>query len=62
MTGAGGQENITHRECLIAFDEVLNEVKAELKCQGREDEFVGAKVKLFDELESKHSMIRIPFQ
>ncbi|CCM04405.1 uncharacterized protein FIBRA_06582 [Fibroporia radiculosa] len=44
MTGADGQENVTHRECLVAFDEVLNEVKAELKRQGREDEFVGAKI------------------
>lgn len=44
MFGADGQENVPHREWLIIFEKVLNEVKAEMKQQGREGEFLGAKV------------------
>ncbi|CCM05080.1 uncharacterized protein FIBRA_07287 [Fibroporia radiculosa] len=44
MTGPDGEENVPHREWLIAFDAVVNEVKVELRRQGREDEFVGAKI------------------
>jgi adenosine deaminase CECR1 len=33
-----------HREWLVLFDEVIGEVKASMKEQGREDEFIGAKV------------------
>lgn len=44
MVGADGVENIPHREWLVVFDRVVNGVKAELEKQGRQDEFVGAKV------------------
>lgn len=44
--GEDGQENIPHRDWLLAFDKVVQEVKEEMKSQGREDEFVGAKVHL----------------
>lgn len=44
MTGPDGEENIPHREWLIMYDRVMNEVKEELKRQGREHEFVGSKV------------------
>ena len=44
MIGADGEENVPHREWLIAYDRVVNEVKAELAKQGRADEFVGSKV------------------
>ena len=44
MIGADGEENVPHREWLIAFDRVISEVKVELAKQGRADEFVGAKV------------------
>jgi adenosine deaminase CECR1 len=43
MIGADGQENIPHREWLLIFDLVLNEVKAEMSSRGREDEFFGAR-------------------
>ena len=42
---ADGQENVPHREYLRVFDQVVNEVKAELKSQGREDDFIGARVR-----------------
>lgn len=44
MYGPDGQENVPHREWLVAFDKVVNDVKDDLKKQGREDEFVGARV------------------
>jgi adenosine deaminase CECR1 len=44
MYGPDGQENVPHREWLIAFDKVVNDIKDDLKKQGREDEFVGARV------------------
>lgn len=44
MVGADGQENVPHRDWLLMFDRVQNEVKADMKRQGREDEFVGARV------------------
>lgn len=47
MVGEDGQENVPHREWLLIFDRVLNEVKAEMTRQGREDEFIGARVGVF---------------
>lgn len=47
MVGADGQENIPHRDWLFMFDRVLNEVKADMKQQGREDEFIGARASHF---------------
>ena len=44
MYGADGQENIPHREWLLMFDRVINEVKQEMTSQGRGDDFIGAKV------------------
>jgi hypothetical protein len=44
MWAADGQESIPHREWLIMFDRVVNEVKAEMEPKGRGGEFVGAKV------------------
>jgi hypothetical protein len=44
MVGEDGEDNIPHREWLVVFDRVLNEVKANMKRQGREDEFIGARV------------------
>lgn len=44
MFGQNGEENIPHREWLIVFDEVLHEVKDQLRKQGRGDEFFGSKV------------------
>jgi adenosine deaminase CECR1 len=40
---ADGQENLSHRELLLMFDQVVKEVKDEMKQQGREDEFIGAR-------------------
>ena len=45
MIGADGEENISHREWLITFDRVVNEVKVELARLGRADEFIGSKVR-----------------
>ncbi|KXN92283.1 Adenosine deaminase CECR1-A [Leucoagaricus sp. SymC.cos] len=44
MFGADGRANVSHREFLSVFNEVLNEVKAELKGQGQENKFIGARV------------------
>ncbi|KAG8769995.1 hypothetical protein FRC12_004588 [Ceratobasidium sp. 428] len=39
-----GTEDLAHREWLILFTQAIDEVKASMKEQGREDEFVGAKI------------------
>ena len=44
MVGADGERNVPHRVWLQIFDRVLNEVKASMHAQGRDDEFVGSKV------------------
>lgn len=44
MVSEDGEDNIPHREWLVVFDRVLNEVKEDMKQQGREDEFIGARV------------------
>lgn len=44
MVGADGQENIPHRDWIRVFKEVMEEVKEEMRQQGREDEFIGGKV------------------
>lgn len=44
MYDENGQANVPHREWLLDFDRVLKELKEEMKDQGREDEFIGAKV------------------
>ncbi|KAF8891209.1 hypothetical protein BD779DRAFT_1670856 [Infundibulicybe gibba] len=49
MIGADGQENIPHREWLIMFDRVLEEVKESMKQQGH-SEFIGARAEAADRL------------
>ncbi|KIL67962.1 hypothetical protein M378DRAFT_122268 [Amanita muscaria Koide BX008] len=44
MVGEDGHQHVPHREWLIIFERVLDEVKAEMKRQGREDDFIGAKI------------------
>ncbi|KAM5538028.1 hypothetical protein V8D89_008225 [Ganoderma adspersum] len=44
LIGADGVENVPHREWLIAYDRVVNDVKVDLAKQGRADEFVGSKI------------------
>ena len=47
MYGADCQENVPHREWLIMFERVINEVKAEMVQLGRPNDFIGAKVFFF---------------
>ncbi|KAG6862094.1 hypothetical protein C0995_007224 [Termitomyces sp. Mi166 len=44
MVGEDGEENIPHREWLLMFDRVLTEVKDDMQRQGREGEFIGARI------------------
>jgi len=44
MFGEDGRENVPHREWLRMFEKIMNEVKDDMKTQGREDEFVGARI------------------
>ena len=44
MLDGEGEETVTHREWLAVFDRIVNEVKAEMVSQDRQDEFVGCKV------------------
>ncbi|KAF8211970.1 Metallo-dependent hydrolase [Mycena galopus ATCC 62051] len=44
MFGEDGQENVPHRVWLQIFDNTLKRFKADLKQQGREDEFIGARI------------------
>ncbi|KAF7359717.1 Adenosine deaminase CECR1-A [Mycena venus] len=44
MVGGDGQENVPHSAWLKSFDDTLNRFKADLKQQGREDEFIGARI------------------
>ncbi|KAI0647558.1 Metallo-dependent hydrolase [Trametes meyenii] len=44
LYGEDGEENVPHRVWFQIYERVLNEVKAELKQQGREDEFIGSKI------------------
>ena len=44
MFGADGRENVPHRNWLILFYEVVEEVKEEMRQQGRPDDFIGGKV------------------
>ena len=45
-----GEETIPHREWLQEYDRIMNEVKAELKAQNREDEFICSKVCAYSEV------------
>ncbi|EJF66293.1 Metallo-dependent hydrolase [Dichomitus squalens] len=44
MIDAGGEENVPHREWLIAYNRVIQDVKDKLAKLGRADEFVGSKI------------------
>lgn len=44
MVGVDGQDNLTNHDILVIFGQVLNEVKADMKAQERENEFIGARV------------------
>ncbi|KAI0945708.1 hypothetical protein AcW1_001866 [Taiwanofungus camphoratus] len=44
MTGSDGEENVPHREWFVMYGEVLNEVREEMKRQGRENQFIGSKI------------------
>ena len=57
MVGADGQQNVPHSDWLRIFERVLNEVKTEMKEQGREGDFVGAKVASFSVNLITHSFI-----
>ncbi|KAF8511122.1 hypothetical protein BU17DRAFT_54841 [Hysterangium stoloniferum] len=44
MINAKGEQSATHEEWLDIFERVIQQVKSELKAQGREDEFFGARI------------------
>ncbi|KIJ35773.1 hypothetical protein M422DRAFT_180404 [Sphaerobolus stellatus SS14] len=44
MIGADGEDNVDHFEWLEIFERVVDRVKRELKEEGREDEFYGARI------------------
>jgi len=44
MTGSDGEQNIPHIEWLSMFQDVLAEFRESLHAQGRDGEFIGAKV------------------
>jgi adenosine deaminase CECR1 len=44
MFDADGNQNVPHREWILDFKQAIGEVRAVLNEQGREEEFVGAKV------------------
>ncbi|KAL0946743.1 hypothetical protein HGRIS_012921 [Hohenbuehelia grisea] len=44
MYGADGKHTVTHRDVLKMFDEVCNEVKEQMKAEGREHAFIGARI------------------
>lgn len=46
MYGPDGYENVPHREWFKMYDEVINEVKQEMKEQHREGEFFGSRVNI----------------
>ena len=49
MYGADGQENVPHREWLVMFDRVINQVKSEMVSLDRPNDFIGAKVSFFSQ-------------
>lgn len=47
ILGVDGEEKIYHRGWLLIIERVISQVKDELKAQGREGEFIGARVSCF---------------
>ncbi|EGN95556.1 hypothetical protein SERLA73DRAFT_186633 [Serpula lacrymans var. lacrymans S7.3] len=41
---ADGQSSVSRRELFLIFDKVVNDIRSEMKVQGRGDEFIGAKI------------------
>lgn len=48
MVRANGVADFAHRECVEMYGRVVDEVRSDMKSQGREDEFVGSKVSRHD--------------
>ena len=46
MQDESGNEVITHRDLLATIDQAIVEVKEDMRTQNRQDEFIGAKVKV----------------
>jgi len=44
MFDADGTQNVPHREWVLDFEQAIRDVKTALKEQGREEEFIGAKI------------------
>ncbi|TDL25020.1 adenosine deaminase-related growth [Rickenella mellea] len=44
MVGEDGEENVPHRQWIILFGQVLDEIKTQMKTQGKTDEFIGARI------------------
>jgi len=44
MFDADGNQNVPHREWVSDFEQAISEVRRALKEEGREEEFIGAKV------------------
>lgn len=45
MLDADGGATVTHRELMLTFDRIVNEVKHTMAQQGRGDEFIGCKAR-----------------
>lgn len=46
MVRAGGIDDFSHREWILAFREILKQFKEDLKKKGREGEFAGARASI----------------
>jgi adenosine deaminase CECR1 len=53
MIGPDGEENILHKEWLGMFQDVLDEFRESLRAQGRDGEFIGAKVLVIPRVKSQ---------
>lgn len=53
MIGPDGEENIPHKEWLDMFQDVLDEFRESLRAQGRDGEFIGAKVLVIPRVKSQ---------
>lgn len=42
--GADGQNTVTHRDWVVMFEKILNEIQDDMKIKGRSDEFFGARI------------------
>ncbi|KAI0340075.1 Metallo-dependent hydrolase [Trametopsis cervina] len=42
--GEDGEENVSHSTMLSEYDRILEEIKRDMRDQGREDEFIGSKI------------------